>query len=248
MQETLQVLLPIAIAHVIILVVVIVVIKRLLVGDSMNAVNRLKQVEVEIRKKEEGIRREIEEHEKEFMRRKMEAEENLQKRREESEKELSRTRDQVIGEARAEAERMLDQARKGEEKLRQQIAQDMEEKAVDYGGQVFRLVFSERINQELNKQFVGELLDALDEVDGGAMTVDTSEAEFIASHPLDPAQKARLEQLLQEKFGARIRVEERIQEDLLAGLVMKLGSLEIDGTLLNRYHEAVDEVKKTAKV
>ncbi|NQT92819.1 MAG: F0F1 ATP synthase subunit delta [Lentisphaerae bacterium] len=248
MEETLKVLLPIVITHVIILVVVIIVIKRLLIGDSMNAVNRLKQVEVEIRKKEEGIRREIDEHEKEFMRKKMEAEEEFQKRREESEKELSRTRDQVIGESRAEAERMLDQARKGEEKLRQQIAQDMEEKAVDYGGQVFKLVFSERINEELNKQFVGELLDALDEVDGGSITVDTSEVEFIASHPLDPAQKTRLEQLLLEKFGEPIRVDERIQDDLLAGLVMKLGSLEIDGSLLNRYREAVDEVKKTAKV
>ncbi len=109
-------------------------------------------------------------------------------------------------------------------------------------------ILRERINQELNRQFVEELLDALDEVDGGSITLDGSDVEFIASHPLDQEQKTRIEQLIQEKFGAQIRVNETIREDLLAGLVMKIGSLEIDGSLLNRYHEAVEEVKKTAKV
>jgi len=247
MQDTLKVLIPVVVAHIVIVVVVVAVVKRLLFSDSMSAVNRLRQVEVDVRKKEEAIRREIDEHEKEFARKRAEAEEAFQRRQEEAEKELARTRDQVVAEARTEADRMIDQAKKNEEKFRQQIAQDMEEKAVDYGGQVFQLVFSERMNKELNKQFVGELLDALEEVDASTITVDTSEAEFLASHTLDPEQKERLEKLLVEKFGSESRVDEKVRGDLLAGLVMKLGSLEIDGSLLNRYREAVAEVKKSAK-
>ena len=53
---------------------------------------------------------------------------------------------------------------------------------------------------------------------------------------------------LAEKFDVQIKVEEKIQEDLMAGLVFKLGSLEVDGSLLNRYQEAAAEVKKTAGV
>jgi F0F1-type ATP synthase delta subunit len=241
------VLVPIIVAHVFVLVAVIVVIKRLLLGDSMNAVNRLKQVEVEVRRKEETIRREIEEHEKEFAKKKVEAEEELQRQREAQEKELGRMRDQIATDARKEGERIIEQAKKNEEKMRKQLAQEMEEKAVEYSGQMFQLVFSERMSAEINKHFVGELLDALEEVDAASITVDSSQADFVCSHPLDPEQKGRLEKLLKEKFGADIKVQEKVREDLMAGIIFKLGSLEIDGSLANRCREAVAEVKKSAK-
>jgi len=90
------------------------------------------------------------------------------------------------------------------------------------------------------------LLDALEEIDPGSITVEGSDGEFICSHPLAPEQKQRLEKILAEKFGVKTHVEERVQKDLMAGLIFKLGSLEIDGSLLNRYREAAAEVKKTA--
>jgi len=247
MQDILRVLVPIIVAHIFVLVAVIIIIKRLLLSDSLNAVNRLKQVESEVRRKEETIRREIEEHEKDFMKKKMEAEEELQKHRDEQEKELSRTRDQITAEAKTEAEKIIEQAKRNEEKFREQIAQDMEEKTVEYAGQVCQLVFSERMNADLNAQFVGELLDALEELDAGSITIDSSDADFSTSHPLSQDMRQRLEQLLAEKFGVEITVKENVREDLLAGLVFKLGSLEIDGSLVNRCREAVAEVKKTAR-
>jgi hypothetical protein len=123
----------------------------------------------------------------------------------------------------------------------------MGEKAVEYAGQVCEMVFSERITAEMNKRFVGELLDALDEMDAGSITVDSERAEFVSSHPLEADQKARLEKLLADKFGAVIKVHEKVRSDLLAGVIFKLGSLEIDGTLLNRCREAVAEVKKNTR-
>ena len=71
---------------------------------------------------------------------------------------------------------------------------------------------------------------------------------FRSSHPIEPARKERLESLLRQKFGAAIQVREKVDENLLAGLAFKLGSLEIDGSLLSRYHEAVAEVKKSVSV
>ena len=248
MKDTIMMLIPIVVAHATVLVVIIIVIKKLLMGDTLNAVSRIKQVETEVRKKEEAIRKEIEEHEKEFEKQKSDAEEELRKRREVMEKELGLTKDQVVAEARKEADNIVSQARKNEEKIKQQIMQDMEEKAVGYGGEIFKLVFSEKINAELNKHFIGELLDALQEVDGSSITIDTSKIEFTSSHPIDPEQKQRLEKLLAEKFGVQIKVEEKVREDLLGGLILKLGSLEIDGSLLNRFKEAAVEVKKTAHI
>jgi septal ring factor EnvC (AmiA/AmiB activator) len=248
MQETIRVLAPIVVTHVAILAVILVVIRRLVLGDTLRAVAKIRQVEAEVRKKEESIRREIAEHEKEFEQKKQQSEEALQKQREQSEREVARLRDQTLAEAQKEGEKIVQQAKKNEERLRQQIAQDMEGKAVEYGGQIFKLVFSEEMNGELNRKFIGELLDALDEVDGASITVDPNDAEFRSSHPIEGGQKARLETLLKAKFGADVKVAEKVVPELLAGLAFKLGSLEIDGSLLSRYHEAVAEVKKNASV
>ena len=241
-------LVPIAVVHVVVLVVILFLVKKMLLGDTMRAVAKVRQVETEVRKKEEAIRNEIQEHEKEFAKKRADAQEELQVERDASEKEVAKMRDVTLSEARSEGEKIIEQAKKDETKLRDQIAREMEEKAVDYGGQVFKLVFSEQINADLNKSFIAELLDALEEVDAGSITVDSDEAEFASSHPIDSEQKKRLEKLLADKFGADVKVEEKVKPELLAGLVFKLGSLEIDGSLLNRYQEAAAEVKKTADI
>jgi F0F1-type ATP synthase delta subunit len=247
MQDTLSILVPIIVAHIVVLAIIIIVIKKLLLNDTMRAVNRVRQVEAEIRKKEDRIRKDIEEQEKEFTRRKAQAEEELQQQQDEAKQEAARLRDQTTAEARKEGERIIEQAKKNEEKMKAQIAQEMEEKAVDYGGQIFQLVFSEQMTESLDKQFIGELLDALEEVDAAAITVDASSAEFTAAHPIDPEQKQRLESLLSQKFGVDMKVEEKVDASLVAGLILKLGSLEIDGSLVNRFREAAEEVKKSAK-
>jgi F-type H+-transporting ATPase subunit b len=247
-MEIMKLLIPIAVAHAIILVVIVIVIRRMLLSDTMSAVERIKQVEAEVRKKEEGIRREIEEHEKEFAKKKAEAEQELQRQKEASEKEVGKIREQVLADAKKEGERIMDQAKKNEEKIRQQIIQNMEEKTVDYSGQVFKLVFSDAMSDALDKQFINELLDALEQVDSSSITVEGNSAEFTCSRPMAADQKERLEKLLAEKFNVNIKVTEKIQENLMAGLIFKLGSLEIDGSLLNRFQEAAVEVKKNVKL
>ncbi|MFO7871969.1 MAG: F0F1 ATP synthase subunit delta [Kiritimatiellia bacterium] len=247
MPEILRLLIPIILAHAVVLAVIIIVVKRLLLSDTMTAVKRIRQVETEVRRKEEGIRREIEEHEKAFEKQKAEAEEELQKRREEGEKELASVKEQITSEANKEAEQIVQRARQQESKIREEIERNMEEKAVEYGAEVFKLVVSEEITPELNKHFINELLDALEEIDASNITADASQAEFRTSHPMDEEQKRRLEGLLKEKFGSDVKVEEQVDEELLAGLSLKMGSLEIDGTLLNRYKEAAAELRKNVE-
>ena len=76
--------------------------------------------------------------------------------------------------------------------------------------------------------------------------MDAGTAEFTAGYPMDRQQKERLGRILADKFGVNVAIEEKIEKTLLAGIVFKLGSLEIDGSLRNRFREAAAEVKKSA--
>lgn len=246
-MDIIKLLAPIIVAHAVVLAVIIVIIRRMLLSDTVKAVARIRQVEAEVRKKEEAIRKEIAEHEKDFVRKKTEAETALQEQRAKSEKEVAGMRDQVVGEARKEADKIIEQAKANEEKFRKQLAQDMEEKTVEYSGQVFDLVFSEKVTPDVDKAFINELLDALNEIDAGSITVETDQAEFNTAREMDPEQRGRLEGILKEKFNADIKIKEKVDPALMAGISFKLGSLEIDGSLRSRFLEAVAEVKKNAR-
>ena len=248
MQEVLKVTIPIIVIHVVVLAALVGFIRVIIVGHAKRATTRVKQVEDEVRKKEEDTKREIEDHEKDFAERKSESERQLQAQSDEAKREASRLKEQSIAEAKKESTKITEQAHKNEQKIRDQIARQMEEKTVEYGGRVFKLVFSDLMTGDLNKLFIDELIDALDEIEKGSITVDVPEAEIISSHTLDEEQKARLERILREKFNEAATITETTDEALLGGLVLKMGSLEIDGSLRNRYQEAVNEVKKEAHV
>ncbi len=246
MQEVLRVAVPIIVIHVVVLLVLVGFLRMIIVGHAKGATTRVKQVEDEVRKKEEDIKREIEEHEKDFNEKKVEGDRQMQAQRDEGKREAARLKEQSIAEAKKESQKILEQAHKNEQKIRDQIARQMEEKTVEYGGRVFKLVFSDLMTGELNIQFINELIDALDEIEKGSIVVEATEATITTSHPLAADQKARLEKILCDKFNENASIEEAVDETLLGGLVLKMGSLEIDGSLKNRYQEAVNEVKKEA--
>ncbi len=248
MQEILKVAIPIIVIHIVVLIVLVGFIRMIIVGHAKKATKRVQLVEGEVRKKEEDIKREISDHEKDFNEKKVEADRQLQAQRDEAKREAARLKEQSISEAKKESHKIIEQAHKSEKKIKDQIARQMEEKTVEYGGRVFKLVFSDLMTGELNKQFINELVDALDEIEKGTIVVDAPQADIITSHPMEDAQKKRLEAVLKDKFNDEATISETTDETLLGGLILKMGSLEIDGSLKNRYKEAVEEVKKEAKV
>ncbi len=245
METVLRTAMPLVLLHVVVLVLVVVFIRMVIGGMASRTIRQVRQVEDEVQKREDEIKRDIAEHEQAFATMKDEADREIQGHKDESRREVARLKEQALAEAKAEGAKIIELARQNEQKLRDQIARQMDEKAIDYGGKVFNLVFSDIMTASLNGQFVSELMDALRDIDKGSITVEGTAAEVTVSHPLDPAQHKELEGVLREKFGDGVTLTEATDASLLGGLILKLGTLEIDGSLRNRYQEAVHEVKKS---
>lgn len=244
MQDLIQVAVPIVIVHVVVLVLLLLGIRFLLQATANKAVVRVKAVEDEVRKKEEDIRREIDDHERDFAEKKAEAERQLQAHRDEAKREALHLKEKAVAEAKKESQKIIEQAKRNEEKIREQVEREMEEKAVKYGGRIFELVFSDLVTQEVNTLFCKELIDALGEIETGTITVETPVAEIAVSHELAEENRDRLLKILKEKFHPEAELKQSVDEKLMAGLILKMGSLEIDGSLKNRYQEATGELYK----
>jgi F0F1-type ATP synthase delta subunit len=225
--------------------VIVLVLKRVLLRDTLNAVNRLREAEAELGKKEEGVRRKIEENEAEFRRKSQEAQETLARQRETAEKDMGRTRDALMEEAKKERDRILDDAARSRDKMRSELIEEAESKAVDYAGRVYEMVFSREVGETLNRVFLDELLAALEEMDSGGVTVEAAQADLESSYPLDAETAARVKDLIGRKFGVTPELRVKVLPELIAGLKIKLGSLEIDGSMVNRFREAVEELKRS---
>jgi F-type H+-transporting ATPase subunit b len=233
------------IAQLVVFAVIVIILRKLLLSDTLSAVNRMKAAEAELGKKEEVMRQKMESHEQEFTKNKETAEAELEKRREGTEQDLARMKERMQEDAKTAADKIISDAQLNKEKIREQLVREMDEKAVDFAGDVFKLVISKEVGDKLNMAFIEELIVALSDVDETSIHVEADEAHFISGHSLDTGQKAQLEKLMAEKFDVSVKIEEEIDEKLLGGLIIKLGSLEIDGSLLNRFNEAILEVKKT---
>ncbi len=59
-------------------------------------------------------------------------------------------------------------------------------------------------------------------------------AEVVSARPLSPDQQARLERTLSEVEGRRVKVSTRVDEGLIGGLVVRLGSRMIDTSVRSK--------------
>ncbi len=75
------------------------------------------------------------------------------------------------------------------------------------------------------------------------MTVKSKEAKVLSAYPLTRDEKASLDSILSEKMGMKIALEETINHDVIAGLIIQIGALTIDGGLKNKIKKVVPYIK-----
>jgi hypothetical protein len=218
-------------------------IKHFLLQNTLRVAAKLRDAEADLSRKEEAVRKRIEDNEAEFRRKSAESQDALVRARETMEKEVSKSRDTLLEEARKERDRILDEATRNKEKLRQELVREAQIQTLDHAGRVYEMVFSSEIGRTLDRAFLDELFAALDEMDASNLTISAPAIEVVSSHPMEMAQIQRLKELVLRKFEVKLEVRETVAPELIAGIRIKLGSLEIDGSLKNRFSEAIEQLK-----
>ena len=68
-------------------------------------------------------------------------------------------------------------------------------------------------------------------------------AEVVSAHPLDDGQLAALEQKLRAREGRTVKLQAKVDEDLLGGLVVTIGSRRIDSSIRTRLNSLAQAMK-----
>lgn len=215
-------------------VVVIFVLRRLMVKNTMSAVNRLKVVDEENARRLEEMKRKIEEAEAAYRQKSADLARALAQQEEEAKKQVDEERSRLLARSREEGDRIVSSARNRSEKIDEEIGKELEKRAATLSRRIVREVLDGTIGASVNERLVDQLLEEFAAMDIGHVPQQTSEAEIVLPHPFSPDRKKRVREILEKKIGRKIEIRETVKKEMLGGMILRLGSLVMDGSLENK--------------
>ncbi|HPN88695.1 MAG TPA: F0F1 ATP synthase subunit delta [Candidatus Omnitrophota bacterium] len=225
----------------------IFILRLLFYRQLQAALTRLKRLHEENLKREEELKQEIEKA-------KQEREKILLKAQEESAKlikDAKKSAEKAIAEAQEQANIKLKSVlADGEVKIKNQenaLLEKYHQKVMALSLEIFELAFSSQGKEALHHQLLDELMKEIKAMGKEKFIVKVDKAQIRAPFLLKDEEKKRIIEILSEKMGTSCVLEETIDNALLAGLIIQLGGLTLDGSLRNKVEKIMAYHNEKAK-
>ncbi len=234
---------PLVLIQIVTFVVIIIVLQLLFGSHLQNALKRLQALHQESLEKEEILNKELQrakaQSQSEIARSKEEAKKIIESARKSAEKislEASERADIEIRKVMAEAQQKA-------KSIESEVLAGAEEKSVELSRDLIKLTFTQRGCEALHAQFIEELIEELRKLDREKLPVKVDKVEVMTSAALGPAAKKGLKELFSEKLGKDVAIEEKVDDSLIIGIIIRLGGLIIDGSLKNKLSKAMNVLR-----
>ena len=218
--------------------VIIFALKKVLFDSTQGAVNRLNKETETVRIKQGELNQKIKEANEELEKRKKEAQELVQKMTLEAEEAAKAEREKIVNKAREEGEDIIAKANRTKDSIRKVIEKELEFKTIDYTVEILTEVLSEKAKGALNSQLNMEFLEKLEKVDMGLVAAGIDTAEVTTAGELEKLFREKLSQLIQDRLKRDIKIESKVDPQVVGGAILRFGNLTLDGSLRTAVRES----------
>jgi len=222
--------------------VLIFFLKKILFDSTQGAVNRLNRETEEVRKKQTELNEKIKLANEELVKRRSEADDLVAKMKLDAEEKATAEREKILNKARADAEEIITKAQNTKDDMRKALEKEMRLKAIDYSVLVLDDILMEKAKAAFNETLIEDFIESLEKVDMGMITGET--AEVIVSLPLGDRLKTALKDNIKGKLGRDVQLNISEDKSIISGIVLRFGSLSLDGSLRNMMAEKGVEIKE----
>jgi F-type H+-transporting ATPase subunit delta len=235
-------LLQLIILQVIIFGGLIFALRQILTKNISSATSHLDDIHSDFVKREEELKKRQAEAEKYYEDMIAKAKDEVDKMRQEADLKLQEERDKAIEEARAQSEQIVLKAEKTKEMFINDLRSEMDEKNVERLRSLVLAIFPRHLQEELHKLWLSDLFSGdLSRLSHMRIPADASEAKVMTAFALTSEQKSALKKKFKEQLSRDFSLQEEVQPSLIAGLVISIGSLVLDGTLANKIEQIVSQ-------
>lgn len=217
---------------------------RTLISTTEGAVNRLNQEIEKANAKQAELSAKIKQADDELAKRQAEAKKLAEKMKSDAEEQSKAEREKIIGKAREEGEEIIAKAHSATEKIKQEIEKEMEVKIVNYSTDILNDILSEKAKGSLNEVLIDEFLNGLQNVDMSKISPDVKSAELVSLTDVDESIKNRFSQVIKDKLNRDISISAKTDPELGGGVMLKFGSMALDGSLRNLIREKGVAIKE----
>jgi len=230
-------------AQIVIFSVIILVLKRLIFSDTTSAINRINKLDNMNREKEKILAAKLDEAEKFLTQRKKELEEEEKRLKMEAQRAALQLQEDIIKKAKAEAEDIIKKAHASRERMRLEAVMEAEGKAIDFCRDILIKVFSVIVQTQIHEQLVQEFMKDLEEADISKVGKGIDTVEILSGRSIRQGTQTIIEAVLKNKLGRAVTVVIKDDPALLGGLILKFGTMVVDGTLVTKLKETAEQMK-----
>lgn len=223
--------------------VIIFFLHRMLISSTQGAVRRLNTETEGARAKQAELNQKIKEADEELAKRKQEAEKVVKKMMEDGEEFVKQEREKIINKARTEAEEIITKAHRTRDAVRQEIQKELEVKLVDRAVDILKQVLGHLSVGAVSDRLIDEFLEKLQDVDSSQIPHEVQTIDVFTATDLSDENKNIIKQSIIKKLNRNIDFSYQIDSGVVGGVLLKFGSLVLDGSLRNAMVEAAAELK-----
>lgn len=226
--------------------VLALVLHRFMYSAYKSELSRLQDLSLEYKNKAEQLADDMRKAEAAHKQKVEEAEAEIRELRNSVQEEAGQERDDVLVKAREESDRIISTAMTVKDKIREELQKESLKKSIDCGCELIRGVLNKENMKWFHDGLVSDVLVAIERVPNERFTsvADQKMVMVTSAQPLAEAKTTRLSQILESKLGHAVTVNCFTDEDLTAGISVKLGSLVIDGTLAGQLRQVAAKMSR----
>lgn len=174
-----------------------------------------------------------------------EREETLKKARDEADKiikdailESEKRAADMSADTRERMARIQEKAKADLERKTKDLLAEHRHQAVELAVRMIKLAFSPKGQRALQDQLLDEIIAEVGMLDPKVFSIPSNMVDVVVAYPVSDPRQKELERVLTQKTGMRLMVSFREDPAIIAGLVINIGSLTLDGSLRNKLEKA----------
>ena len=213
---------------------------RILTRNITGATTHLQQLNQDYTKKEEQTAKRFEEAEQYYKDRLVKTQKDINQLKTQFEKETQEAKDKILKQAHIESEDIVRHANKAKQVILSEIEDRITKEAVEKSCELVEDVLAEQFKVEVHSGWVDDLIEnGFKQMSKLHIGDDITEAKVTVALPLEKNQYSKLSQKLKSVFKKNIIVKEEVDPKVVAGIVITIGDLVLDGSLRGKIREKI---------
>ncbi|MBN1913180.1 MAG: F0F1 ATP synthase subunit delta [Candidatus Omnitrophica bacterium] len=229
---------------VIIFLVMVFMFRKIMTQNVTLATSHLEDLNREYSEKEKEVNRKLEEVQLKSQEILARAQSESEKLRDDALKEIESEKERILQAARTHSEEMIKQAERSRQALIQEIEERIAKEAVNKACELIQTTLPEQFKREVHAHWIEELItNGFNQLERLRLPEDVEEIKITSAFALDDRQRKIMVKKLSEALKRNITLKEEIEAKIVAGFIISIGSLVLDGSLKNKIQEQAKGIK-----